>query len=73
MLKAILLEKGRTDIKPGFPRLFEFGNENGYNYTTMGIYGPNLMQLLKLCGGKFGKRTTHLIGLQILDRIQVLH
>jgi hypothetical protein len=35
----------------------------------MDIYGPNLLQLMKLCGGKFSARTTLMIGLQILDRL----
>lgn len=35
----------------------------------MDLYGPNLLQLMKLCGGRFTARTTLMIGLQILDRL----
>lgn len=35
----------------------------------MNLYGPNLGQLMKLCGGKFSLRTSLLIGLQALDRL----
>lgn len=39
----------------------------------MEIYGPNLGQLLKICSGKFSFTTAFLVGLQIIDRIEVLH
>lgn len=39
----------------------------------MDLYGPNLAQLMKLCGGKFSARTTLLISLQILDRLEDVH
>lgn len=39
----------------------------------MDLYGPSLGQLLKLCGGKFSKRTVAILALQILDRIEVMH
>lgn len=37
------------------------------------IYGPNLAQLQRLCGGSFSTRTTLVIGLQLIDRLEVLH
>lgn len=39
----------------------------------MSILGPNIEQLLKLCGGSFSLKTTMLIALQILDRLEILH
>lgn len=39
----------------------------------MTILGPNLEQLLKLCGGLFSLKTTIIVALQILDRLEVLH
>ena len=39
----------------------------------MDMYGPNLAQLMKLCGGKFSLKTTLLVGLQMIDRLEVLH
>ena len=43
------------------------------NYLVQAICGPNLAQLLCLCGGKFKERTLALIGLQLIDRLEVLH
>ena len=57
----------------GFPKIYESGNENQLNYLIMDMYGPNLAQLMKVCGGKFTMKTTLLVGLQIIDRLQVLH
>ena len=37
------------------------------------LLGANIDQLLKLCGGTFSIKTTMMIGLQVLDRIEVLH
>jgi hypothetical protein len=37
------------------------------------MYGPNLAQLMKLCGGRFTARTTLLIALQIIDRLEEIH
>ena len=39
----------------------------------MTLLGPNLDQLQKLCGGTLTLKTTLLISLQILDRIELLH
>ena len=47
--------------------------EKGFCYIVMEMCGPSLAQLLKLCGGKFSKKTVTLIGLQLIDRIEFLH
>ncbi len=39
----------------------------------MTLLGPNLEQLLKLCGGTFSLKTTLMVSLQILERLEVLH
>lgn len=57
----------------GFPRMYEFGNEKDLNYIVQDIYGPNLGQLMKLCGGVFTLRTVMVVCLQIVDRIEKLH
>lgn len=53
--------------------MFEYGMEGVQNYMVMDLYGPNLGQLMKLCGGKFSARTTLLISLQIIDRLEDVH
>lgn len=53
----------------GFTKIYEYGFEADYNYLIMSILGPNLEQLLKLCGGTFTLKTTMILALQILDRI----
>lgn len=65
--------EGNFKYEIGFPKIYEYGNENQYNYLVMEIYGPNLGQLLRVCAGKFSLTTTFLVGLQIIDRIEVLH
>ena len=35
----------------------------------MNMLGPNLEQLMNLCGGNFSLKTTMMVGLQILDRL----
>lgn len=57
----------------GFSKIYEFGYESEYHYLVMTLLGPNLDQLLKLCGGTFTLKTTMIVALQILDRIEVLH
>lgn len=57
----------------GFTKLYEYGYESDFHYMIMTLLGPNIGQLLKLCGGSFTLKTTMLIALQILDRLEVLH
>lgn len=66
-------EYNKLDLKVGFPHMFEFGSERQFNYIVMSMYGPNLSQLMRLCGGKFSARTTLLIALQIVDRLEDIH
>jgi serine/threonine protein kinase len=39
----------------------------------MELLGPNLEQLMKLSGGKMSLKTVLILGLQMIDRIEVLH
>lgn len=39
----------------------------------MELLGPNLEQLLKLAGGKLSMKSVLIIGLQIIDRLEILH
>lgn len=58
-----------NNLKQGFPKLYEYGHENGMNYTVWEMCGPNLAQLSRLSDRKFSKKTISLIALQIIDRI----
>ena len=53
--------------------MYEYGYESNYNYVIVSLLGPNLDQLLKLCSGSFSVKTTMIIALQILDRLESLH
>lgn len=57
----------------GFAQLYEFGYEPTFNFYVMTLLGPNLEQLMKLCGGAFSLKTTTILALQALDRLEVLH
>jgi hypothetical protein len=53
----------------GFAKVYEHGFESEFTYMITTMLGPNLDQLLKLCGGSFSLKTTMLIALQVLDRL----
>ena len=40
---------------------------------VMELLGPNLERLTKLCGSKLSLKTVLILGLQMIDRIEVLH
>ena len=57
----------------GFPKVFEYGNENGLNYMVIEILGPTLGDLFEICGKIFSLKTTLMIGMQLLSRLEELH
>ena len=57
----------------GFAQIYEYGYESNFNFLIMTLLGPNLEQLMKLCGGNFSLKTTTILSLQLLDRLEVLH
>lgn len=40
---------------------------------VMELLGPNIQDLLTLCGGKFSLKTSLLLAIQILEKIEFLH
>jgi len=64
--------KSIKDTNPdelGFAQIYEYGYESNFNFLIMTLLGPNLEQLMKLCGGSFTLKTTAIISLQVLDRL----
>ena len=61
------------DSARGFPKVFEFGLCGSVQCLVMEMLGPNLGDLLKVCGGRFSLQTCLVIAIQILDRIETLH
>ena len=64
--------KGIKDANPdelGFAQVYEYGFEPTFNFLIMTLLGPNLEQLMKLCGGSFSLKTTTILALQVLDRL----
>lgn len=40
---------------------------------VMELLGPNLQDLLTLCGGKFSLKTSLLLAIQVLEKIEFFH
>lgn len=57
----------------GFPQSYWFGVEGDYNVLVMNILGPNLQQLFHYCDNSFGLKTVLLIGLALMDRLELVH
>jgi len=60
------------------PKLFFVGNDETYkgkqhNMMVMEQLGPSLEDLFKKCGRQFDLKTTLLVGIQMLVRIQACH
>ncbi|ALC45943.1 CG12147 [Drosophila busckii] len=57
----------------GFPKLRYFGTEGIYNVLVVDLLGPSLEDLLNFCARNFSLKTTLMLGLQILARVEYLH
>ena len=67
-------QKNGFSLDIGIPKVYGFMGFKGYrNYLIMEQLGPDLEVLQKVCGGKFSIKTTALIGLQILDILELFH
>lgn len=44
-------------------------NLEGNHFLVMELLGPNLNDLMKMCGGKFSLSTTVVLGLQIVNKL----
>lgn len=70
-LLAYLL--GKNDNLVGFPNLYYFGKDHNYSIMVIDLLGPSLEELFQRCGKKFDLKTTVIVGLQILDRLEHMH
>ncbi|MCL4116824.1 UNVERIFIED_CONTAM: hypothetical protein GTU68_014476, partial [Idotea baltica] len=57
----------------GFPEIKEGFREDNRLYIVFQELGHNLEHLRKVCGGRFSLKTTLMLGLQMLERIEYLH
>lgn len=57
----------------GFPEIYDFRKTKKNYICIMECLGPSLEDLLDFCGKKFSLKTTLMIGIQILNRIESIH
>ncbi|GAU94381.1 hypothetical protein RvY_06163 [Ramazzottius varieornatus] len=67
---------GVAPAQPGIPIIYYFGEcSTGHHYQLliMELLGPNIEDLLQACGGKFAVKTTCMLAIQLLDRMEYIH
>jgi serine/threonine protein kinase len=57
----------------GFPKIHEFIKSKKNVICVMDYLGPSLEDLFDFCGKQFSLKTTLMIGIQILNRIESIH
>ena len=57
----------------GLPEIIKFGNTKDYNILIMELLGPSLETLFQSLNKKFSLKTTCMIGIQMIDRIEYIH
>lgn len=70
---CILKHINHNCIGVGFPYTYNFIEIDNYRFLVTSVLGKNLYELLRLCNGRFSVRTTLMIGIQMIDRIEHLH
>lgn len=59
--------------RPGFPKLYAFGQYKDSNYMVINILGLNLEEYMKIIDGPFSLKTVLMLADQMLARIEILH
>ena len=64
-----------TDLRDmiGIPKMRAWGNEGKFNYLVIDHLGQSLEDLRIKCGGTLSLKTTLLLGIQMIERIELLH
>ena len=57
----------------GIPEVKEGFKNDGRLYLVFDQLGPNIEYLRLRCGGRFSLKTTLMVGLQMLERIEFIH
>ena len=57
----------------GFPVVLHLATENEYDVMVVAATGPSLESLFEFCGGQFSPKCVHMLGLQLLGRLEFLH
>ena len=60
-------------IGPGVPKVLWFGDHLGIKILVLTFLGPSLEDLFVFCDKQFSLNTISLIGIQILDRLNLVH
>lgn len=57
----------------GIPQAYWFGLCDNHRALIMDLLGLNLQQLLTYCGGTFTLKTTLMLAVQMLERVELIH
>ena len=60
-------------VTVGLPQMRWYGSEGDYNVMVLDMLGPSLEKLCGFCGKKFSLKTTLMIAIQLLCRLELLH
>ena len=57
----------------GFPKAFDYGTYNEFNFMAIELLGPSLLDMFEFCQNSFTLQTVLLIAIQLIQRVQELH
>ena len=57
----------------GIPKLYSYGYNSNYDLIIMELLGQSLYDLFKLKNKKFSLKTSCMLGIQMIDRIEYIH
>lgn len=57
----------------GFSECYYFGREGNHHCLVMDLLGMSLEDRVRKCGGRFTTKTTVLVAMQVLQRIEYIH